>query len=223
MYPTSTPATHPDGLSSASPSAQYVGDKYSSGHAQPTTPTTVRQLLCARRGQRPAAWLNFNEAREIMLGWEGYKIMALTYSPEGRASLATPQLSNFCGTEAASGITEMTEMTGVTGVVGDESAVDSRENLDIGSAGLTATLEPPLLPRLSPRSLSPEALSAAATTAITAASLAEVSVSGGKSRRKAEVCGILPPTAAALLQENIACVFESEAFLKVRELINLPR
>lgn len=38
----------------------------------------VRQLLTARRGQRPTAWIDFNEAREIMLGWEGYKIMAIS-------------------------------------------------------------------------------------------------------------------------------------------------
>lgn len=38
---------------------------------------TVRQLFTARRGQRPAVWVDFAEARETMLGWEGYKVMSL--------------------------------------------------------------------------------------------------------------------------------------------------
>eukprot|EP01038_Epipyxis_sp_PR26KG_P006955 gene6955-9511_t len=36
-----------------------------------------RQLLTARKGQRPTAWIDFSEARDIMLGWEGYKIIAI--------------------------------------------------------------------------------------------------------------------------------------------------
>eukprot|EP00756_Hemistasia_phaeocysticola_P031368 Hpha_TRINITY_DN16349_c4_g1::TRINITY_DN16349_c4_g1_i1::g.61408::m.61408 len=40
--------------------------------------TLVRQLLTARRGQRPAAWINFSDARSVMLKWAGYKIMQLT-------------------------------------------------------------------------------------------------------------------------------------------------
>jgi hypothetical protein len=43
-----------------------------------TGPRVVRQILCARKGQRPTAWVDFDEARETMLGWEGYKIMTLT-------------------------------------------------------------------------------------------------------------------------------------------------
>jgi hypothetical protein len=33
-----------------------------------------RQLLTARKGQRPSAWIDFAEARETMLAWEGYKV-----------------------------------------------------------------------------------------------------------------------------------------------------
>ena len=35
----------------------------------------VRQLLTSRRGQRPSAWIDWDEARATMLGWEGYKMM----------------------------------------------------------------------------------------------------------------------------------------------------
>lgn len=35
----------------------------------------VRQLLTSRRGQRPSAWVDFSEARQTMLNWDGYKIM----------------------------------------------------------------------------------------------------------------------------------------------------
>ena len=35
----------------------------------------VRQLLTSRRGQRPSAWIDFDEARETMLGWDGYKLL----------------------------------------------------------------------------------------------------------------------------------------------------
>jgi hypothetical protein len=45
----------------------------------------VRQLLSARKGQRPTAWLDFAEAREVMLGWDGYKMVALSYSGGGGA------------------------------------------------------------------------------------------------------------------------------------------
>ena len=38
----------------------------------------VRQLLTARRGQRPAVWMDFSEAREVMLGWDGYKMLAIS-------------------------------------------------------------------------------------------------------------------------------------------------
>jgi hypothetical protein len=38
----------------------------------------IRQLLTARKGQRPTAWIAFEEARQTMLGWEGYKIVSIT-------------------------------------------------------------------------------------------------------------------------------------------------
>jgi hypothetical protein len=45
----------------------------------------VRQLLCARKGQRPTAWVEFEEARETMLSWEGHKIMAISLSPQSQS------------------------------------------------------------------------------------------------------------------------------------------
>lgn len=35
----------------------------------------VRQALTARKGQRPTAWMDFEDMRSTMLGWEGYKII----------------------------------------------------------------------------------------------------------------------------------------------------
>ena len=43
----------------------------------------TRQILTARRGQRPTVWMDFREARKILLGWEGYKILAVQRGKEG--------------------------------------------------------------------------------------------------------------------------------------------
>lgn len=37
----------------------------------------TRQLLTAKRGQRPSTWIDFDDARRTMLGWQGYKIIAV--------------------------------------------------------------------------------------------------------------------------------------------------
>mmetsp|Transcript_18048 Transcript_18048/g.30318 ORF Transcript_18048/g.30318 Transcript_18048/m.30318 type:complete len:502 (+) Transcript_18048:29-1534(+) len=53
----------------------------------------TRQLLTARKGQRPVAWMDFDEARQVMLGWDGYKIMAISAalpSDELRKMMAFP-------------------------------------------------------------------------------------------------------------------------------------
>jgi len=40
-------------------------------------PRTRRQILTARKGQRPTVWLDFDEARSIMVGWSGYHVLQL--------------------------------------------------------------------------------------------------------------------------------------------------
>jgi hypothetical protein len=41
----------------------------------------VRQVLTARRGQRPSAWINWEELRGVYLKWAGYKLMSIRYTP----------------------------------------------------------------------------------------------------------------------------------------------
>ena len=44
------------------------------------TGTPVRQLLTARKGQRPTAWIDWQEARETMIGWKGYQMASVRIS-----------------------------------------------------------------------------------------------------------------------------------------------
>lgn len=42
--------------------------------------TVVKQMLTARKGQRPTVWLDWTEARQIMIKWGGYNIIRITAS-----------------------------------------------------------------------------------------------------------------------------------------------
>jgi len=55
----------------------------------------TRQILTARKGQRPTAWIDFSEARETMLGWVGYKIMAVQRNVPEEDIRAAEQIPPF--------------------------------------------------------------------------------------------------------------------------------
>ena len=38
----------------------------------------VRQLLTARKGQRPSAWVDWAETHKYIAGWSGYAILAIS-------------------------------------------------------------------------------------------------------------------------------------------------
>lgn len=68
------------------PGSGCVNISCTSSEGSSTAPRVHRELLVARRGQRPVHWVDLAEAREIMLGWEGYKIIALSLSSSCRGN-----------------------------------------------------------------------------------------------------------------------------------------
>jgi len=59
------------------------------GSAAPQLGTCMRrQILTARRGQKPSTWLDFQEVREIILGSTGYHLLLIEKSQPGEAGAA---------------------------------------------------------------------------------------------------------------------------------------
>lgn len=57
--------------------------------AQDPAEPPVREMLTARRGQRPSQWISWEEARGIMLRWNGHVMIRV------KRTLA-PTASSFC-------------------------------------------------------------------------------------------------------------------------------
>jgi len=67
-------------------------EKVDSNHG---LPQKRRQILTARKGQRPTVWLDYDEAHSIMVSWSGYHILqvqraASSSSPAARVEVGSP-------------------------------------------------------------------------------------------------------------------------------------
>lgn len=81
-WTTASPHPHPD-LEPVSVDATTACTNGSSAQEVKEVAVTGyvrRQILTARKGQRPTAWMDFDEVRETMLLWAGYKMIAITYT-----------------------------------------------------------------------------------------------------------------------------------------------
>lgn len=73
--PSEAPTSVLGSFSSSSSASAARGACVVTSTAPPRRRRLVRQLLTARRGQRPSVWMDFEEAVETMLSWDDYKII----------------------------------------------------------------------------------------------------------------------------------------------------
>ena len=66
--------TEEDTPPTAAAEAEAAGD----ADAAAAPPRRVRQLLTARKGQRPSAWVDWSETHKYISGWSGYAILAIS-------------------------------------------------------------------------------------------------------------------------------------------------
>jgi hypothetical protein len=87
-WTTATPHPHahpvaeagPESASATTASTDGTPAQEVKGEGVAGTGCVRRQILTARKGQRPTAWMDFEEVRETMLLWAGYKMIAITYT-----------------------------------------------------------------------------------------------------------------------------------------------
>lgn len=68
-----------------------------------TADNHVRQIFTARKGQRPTAWIDFDDARKTLYGWSGYKIIAVTHT------LSATEMSGMKNAVVQSAISNFTQ------------------------------------------------------------------------------------------------------------------
>jgi hypothetical protein len=74
--------TRPRGAADAAADADADADAKANADADADAGGVVRELLTARKGQRPSAWVTWHEVRTLMLKWDQHAIIAVTMGTE---------------------------------------------------------------------------------------------------------------------------------------------